>query len=280
MNYRICEQCKRWAYSTGKDYEDYIGEVFSLVILQGIDPRHVDVKGLCPFCNPKSIYHIKNTVACIMPVYNYAHYLDEALQSVFSQTRIPDEVIVVDDCSTDNPKEICDKYPVKYIRHEVNKGLAGARNTGIREAKSTYVFSFDADDIMRPEAVEKHLELAEENTIVTMPLMAFGAENYTARPEIATYEILSKRNCIYSNSLFPKVLWERVGGFDESETMRLGLEDWLFWAECAKKGAKFKTGDYVSLLWRRHPKAMSNVSANPNWKKITDYMQSKLRTLK
>lgn len=219
------------------------------------------------------------SIACIMPVYNYAHYLDEALQSVFSQTRIPDEVIVVDDCSTDNPKEICDKYPVIYIKHDKNRGLAASRNTGIRYSTCDYVFSFDADDIMRPEAVEKHLELAGENTIVTMPLMAFGAENYTARPEVASYEILSKRNCIYSNSVFPKALWQSVGGFDESETMRLGLEDWLFWTECAKHGAIFKTGDYVSLLWRRHPKAMSTVSANPNWKKITDYMQDKLRRL-
>lgn len=215
------------------------------------------------------------TVACIMPLYNYARYLDEALQSVFSQTRVPDEVVVVDDCSTDNPKGICDKYPVKYIRHEVNKGLAAARNTGIRASTSTYCFSFDADDILRPQAVEKHLELANDNTIVTLPLMAFGTETYTARPKIATYEILQKQNVIYSNSLFPKKLWESVGGFDESETMRLGLEDWLFWTECAKNGAQFLTGDYVALLWRRHSMTMSSTSANPNWDKIREYMKNK-----
>jgi len=221
------------------------------------------------------------SVACIIPCFNYGNFLEEAIESVYKQTRLPDEIIAVDDCSTDNTAEILARHPlIKYIKHDKNRGLAAARNTGVKASTSTYCFSFDADDILRPEAVEKHLELAGANTIVTMPLMAFGAENYTARPEVATFEILSKRNCIYSNSLFPKALWERVGGFDESETMRLGLEDWLFWTECAKKGAIFKTGDYVSLLWRRHPKAMSNVSANPNWKKITDYMQDKLRTLK
>jgi hypothetical protein len=106
--------------------------------------------------------------------------------------------------------------------------------------------------------------------------MAFGSESYTARPEHASLELLKQRNVIYSNSLFPKELWERVGGFDESETMRLGLEDWLFWMECAKAGAKFKTGDYLSLLWRRHPKSMSESSANPNWDKITKYMLEKI----
>jgi glycosyltransferase involved in cell wall biosynthesis len=217
------------------------------------------------------------TVACIMPLYNYARYLDEALQSVLSQTRVPDEIIIVDDCSTDNPYEIIKKYSqVRYIKHEVNKGLAGARNTGIKASTSTYCFSFDADDLLRPQAVEKHMELAKENTIVTMPLLAFGDENYTARPSKATFEILKERNVIYSNSLFPKALWTKIGGFDESEIMRLGLEDWLAWVEMAKCGANFVTGDYVSLLWRRHPMSMSETSANPNWGKIREYMKNKI----
>lgn len=213
-----------------------------------------------------------------MPLYNYARYLDEALQSVLSQSVIPDEIIIVDDCSTDNPKEIIDKYPqVTYIKHDKNRGLAASRNTGIRNAKSEYVFSFDADDILRPDAVKEHIRLADANTVVTCGLMAFGAENYTARPEIANLDILMKRNCIYSNSLFPKALWEKIGGFDESDTMRLGLEDWLAWREMAAIGAKFVTSDYIALLWRRHPLSMSSTSANPNWKKITSYMDEKMK---
>jgi len=68
-----------------------------------------------------------------MPLYNYARYLDKTLESVLSQSRVPDEIIIVDDCSTDNPKEICDKYPqVIYIKHDKNRGLASARNTGMK----------------------------------------------------------------------------------------------------------------------------------------------------
>lgn len=218
---------------------------------------------------------MEKTITVIMPLYNYARYLDEALQSLMEQTVKPDEIIVVDDGSTDNPKPICDKYPVKYIYKE-NGGLASARNKGIQESTSDYVFSFDADDLLRPDTIKVYKELAEPNTVVTLPLMAFGSENYTARPEIGSLEIFKKRNCIYSNSLFPKELWTRVGGFDESETMRLGLEDWLYWGECAKAGAKFKTGEYVSLLWRRHPKSMSESSANPNWAILTKYISDKL----
>lgn len=211
-------------------------------------------------------------------MYSYGQYLDQAIQSVLAQTVLPNEIICVSDGAIDNSVEIAKKYPVIVIEKE-NGGLASARNFGIKHATSKYIISFDSDDLMRPQCIEKHLELADENTIVTCGLMAFGAENYTARPEKASYDLLKKKNVIYSNSLFPKELWERVGGFDESEVMRLGLEDWLFWIECAKSGANFVTNEYIGLLWRRHPNAMSNATANPNWAKITGYMKEKIEQL-
>lgn len=215
------------------------------------------------------------SISVIIPMYNYGKYLDEAIRSVLNQSVLPNEIICVSDGAIDNSVEIAKKYPV-IVLEKKNGGLASARNFGIRNATSEYVMSFDSDDIMRPDCIKEHLKLAEENTIVTCGLMAFGSKNYTARPKIASYELLLKQNVIYSNSLFPKALWEKIGGFDESETMRLGLEDWLFWIECAKSGAKFATSDYVGLLWRRHPQAMSNVTANPNWEKITSYMRDKV----
>lgn len=222
------------------------------------------------------------TISVIVPCYSYGQYLKEALQSLADQTVLPDEIIIVSDGAIDNSVEIAKDFklgnPQLDIRiiEKKNGGLASARNAGVIESRSEYVFSFDSDDILRPDTIKVYKELAEPNTVVTLPLMAFGSENYTARPEIGSLEIFRKRNCIYSNSLFPVKLWRLVGGFDESEVMRLGLEDWLYWGECARAGAKFKTGDYVSLLWRRHPKSMSSSSANPNWEKITKYIYEKL----
>lgn len=214
-------------------------------------------------------------VSVIIPMYSYAQYLDEAIQSVLNQSVKPHEIICVSDGAIDNSVEIARKYPVTILE-KVNGGLSSARNAGIKMATGKYIISFDSDDIMRPNCVEEHLKLADDNTIVTCGLMAFGSESYTAYPKVADFETLKKGNVIYSNSLFPKALWEKVGGFDESETMRLGLEDWLFWMECAKAGAVFKVSTYVGLLWRRHPNAMSTVSANPNWDKITKYMKEKV----
>ncbi len=220
------------------------------------------------------------TVALIIPCYNYGKYLEEAIESVYKQTVLPDEIIAVDDCSTDDTEEILRKHPlIKYIRHDRNRGLSAARNTGINAAKSEYIMSFDADDLLRPQAIEKHLELAEPDRIVTLPLMAFGAQNYTARPTPATIEYLLKSNCIYSNSLFPRKAWEEVGGFDESDVMRYGWEDREFWLRCLGKGYKSVVGDYVALLWRRHGMNMSEETANPHAKVLQEYIFMKNKHL-
>lgn len=216
------------------------------------------------------------TVSVIIPMYNYGQYLDEAIQSVLNQTVKAHEIICVSDGAIDNSVEIAKKYPVIIVEKE-NGGLSSARNAGIKVATGKYIMSFDSDDILRPQALEKHLELAGEDKIVTLPLLAFGSENYTARPKVATINILLKTNCIYSNSLFSKKMWEKVGGFDE--IMRSGWEDREFWLRCLGAGAKSVIGDYVALLWRRHPQTMSATLADPNHEKLQEYIYNKNKHL-
>lgn len=219
---------------------------------------------------------LNKTVSVILPMYNYGKYLEEAILSVLNQSVKPHEIICVSDGAIDNSVEIAKKYPVKIIEKE-NGGLSSARNAGIREATGKYIISFDSDDIMRPDCIKEHLKLADENSIVTCALLAFGNDNYTARPREATVEILLKTNCIYSNSLFPKKMWEEVGGFDENEIMRLGWEDRLFWLEALLKGYKSKVSNYVALLWRRHNNTMSDTTANPNAQKLQEYIYNKCK---
>lgn len=213
-------------------------------------------------------------ISVVIPMYGYAQYLDEAIQSVLNQSYPAHEIICVSDGAIDNSVEIAKKYPVIVIEKE-NGGLSSARNAGIEVATGDFIVSFDSDDIMRPDCLLEHAKLANENTIVTCGLMAFGNESYTARPKVATVDILLKTNCIYSNSLFSRAKAIEVGGFDECDIMRLGLEDWEFWIRMAKAGVKFKVSNYIGLLWRRHPNTMSSSSANPNWNKITDYIKTK-----
>jgi glycosyltransferase involved in cell wall biosynthesis len=85
-----------------------------------------------------------------IPCFNAEAYIDDVLKGVFKQSLLPDEVIVVDDNSTDRTVEIVSRYPVKLIRHRRNKGLACTRNTAIKNIDSEIIASLDADCI--PEA--------------------------------------------------------------------------------------------------------------------------------
>src|SRR5918994_3621037 len=94
-------------------------------------------------------------VTVVIPCYNQAHFLGEAIESVLSQSYPNFEILVVDDGSTDDTSEVAGRYPqqVRLIRQE-NRGLAGARNTGIGHARGEYLVFLDADDRLLPEALE------------------------------------------------------------------------------------------------------------------------------
>lgn len=93
-------------------------------------------------------------VSVVIPCYNQAHFLGEAIQSVLRQTYRPVEVVVVDDGSVDHTRDVAASFPeVRYIKQE-NRGLAAARNTGIRESKGNHLIFLDADDRLLPTALE------------------------------------------------------------------------------------------------------------------------------
>lgn len=220
---------------------------------------------------------MNKTLSVIIPAYNYAHYLGDCIESVLNQSIKADEIIIVDDESTDNTKEVASKYPVKYIWQK-NKGLSGARNTGIREATSEYIMCLDSDDMLRPDAIQEHLKIAGENIIAQAGLMYFGNQVAEFRPQGATLESMLRANTVYCDSVFTKKMWETIGGYDESDTMRLGLEDWLFFLELMANGAKVVTSDYIALLYRRHGNTMTHTTTHPKWNEIIKFMKNKIET--
>jgi glycosyltransferase involved in cell wall biosynthesis len=103
------------------------------------------------------------TVAVIIPCFNHRHFLAEAISSALTQTRPPDEVIIVDDGSTDDPTTIVERFPgVRLIRQE-NRGPSEARNTGLWNCSTSYVTFLDADDRLLPHAIETGLACACEH---------------------------------------------------------------------------------------------------------------------
>ena len=94
-------------------------------------------------------------LSIVLPVYNVERFLGECLRSIYSQcsNRIDFEVVAVDDCSPDKSYKILDKYKEDYsnfkvIKHQENKGLGAARNTGFRNIQGEYVWFIDSDDII------------------------------------------------------------------------------------------------------------------------------------
>lgn len=103
------------------------------------------------------------TVSVIVPAYNATGSIGETLRSVLAQTYSVFEVVVVDDGSTDDPAALCDALNDSRIRvvRQSNRGLAGARNTGIRHARGRFLAFLDADDLWLPEKLAQHVEHLE-----------------------------------------------------------------------------------------------------------------------
>ena len=96
-------------------------------------------------------------VTIVIACYNHGHFLHEAIDSVLQQTYPALEILVVDDGSSDNTKEVTQKYPqVKYI-YQDNQGLSAARNTGIKHSTGACLIFLDADDWLTPGAIERNL---------------------------------------------------------------------------------------------------------------------------
>jgi len=100
-------------------------------------------------------------VSVVMPIYGVERFVAEAVDSVLAQSYADFEFIIVDDVSPDRSREICEQYTDERIRiviHETNRGLAGARNTGIRHARGEYIALLDSDDRWDPDKLMLHVE--------------------------------------------------------------------------------------------------------------------------
>lgn len=104
-------------------------------------------------------------VSIIMPSYNTAEYIAESIQSVLSQSYTDWELIVVDDCSTDNTDEVILPYladvRIKYLKNEKNSGAAVSRNRALREAKGKWIAFLDSDDLWLPDKLEKQIQFMD-----------------------------------------------------------------------------------------------------------------------
>jgi len=181
-------------------------------------------------------------VSVIIPCYNQARFLAEAIESVLGQDYPHKEVIVVNDGSPGNEREVASRFEggIVYIEQE-NKGVSGARNTGIRAARGDYIAFLDGDDVYLPHALTElasYLDGNHETALVcadsllfddTGPLEGFYSSRSGVPRDFSNFRwdtvsyypmtstVVARRSC-FDRFLFTEGLMEKSGG-----------EDWLMW---------------------------------------------------
>lgn len=184
---------------------------------------------------------MKPLVSIIIPCFNDGGYLNEAIQSCLNQTYTNFEIIIINDCSTDEKtikilKEII--TPKTTVIHlNENKGVAASRNIGITAANGIFVLPLDSDDTIEPSYLERTVEYLEVNPhigFVSTGVRHFGEQVGDYIPDPFSIKKLLYHNLYVVTSLFRRKAWEEVGGYNEK--MLIGYEDWDFWISLAKKG--------------------------------------------
>ena len=195
--------------------------------------------------SPGGIYNA--TVGVGIPVYNMGQYLDESLQSVFSQTRMPDRIVVIDDGSSDaftleKLREWKGREPKLEIVHQENCGLCSTRNRLLDILRDMdYILMLDADDALEPDYISKTEQYLLWNPHVaacTTWVSKFGKEDgYWIRPPFSFPDALIENMIVSSVALIRTTSLTEDIRFNE-RLSPFTAEDWDFWIQFHKKGNK------------------------------------------
>lgn len=220
------------------------------------------------------------TVSIIVPCYNQAHFLGEALQSVLNQTYSDWECIIVNDGSPDDVEEKVRVWlekdsRFKYLEKD-NGGLSSARNFGIMNSSGAFILPLDADDKIASDYIRLGIDVLQRNTeikVVYCRAELFGdASGPWVLDQYSPFD-LSKLNMIFCSALYRKSDWQRVGGYDVN--MIYGLEDWEFWIAILKDGGAVRCLDYIGFFYRIKSNSMVKGLNNLKRKYLFEYMSVK-----
>ena len=202
------------------------------------------------------------TISCIIPVYNQAEYLGEALDSVLRQTVAPTEIIVVDDGSTDAIDAVLRPYRDQLrVLRQSNGGPAVARNAGIRIATSEWLSFLDGDDVWDPTKLERQLAVFAMDPGLDYCLTFV---RHFWQPEVADRErelraldhpiTRDAPGFVFQTLLVRAVTFARVGALDEA--LRIGEDtDWI--ARAGAMGLRRRVMDEVLVRRRMHERNLS-----------------------
>jgi len=219
-------------------------------------------------------------ISVIIPCYNHGKHLREAIESLYSNwLTIEMDVMVIDDCSTDDSFEVAQKLSKEFgfKTHQMSKNSkpAKVRNTAIGMIDGNIIVCLDGDDKLPPHYLQENynnilmyqVDVSYNNSVM------FGSTNRELNWPEFNIETLRRTPFIHCTSMFRKEAWEKVGGFDES--MVDGWEDYDFWLRVANAGFKFKKCNQTFLYYRQSGNENRDVQAKAKLDKIRAYMRNK-----
>ena len=219
----------------------------------------------------------QKSISVLIPFYNTEKYLAEAIQSVFNQTVEPEEIILLDDGSTDESAKVAERFvPRITLFHQENAGISAARNALLKKANAEYIAFLDADDLWPPDHLKKLLEPFKSNNDLGI------ASGHVEQFLNDNSEELSKRipegqevmpGYVAGASLIKKEVFDEVGLFDEN----LALAEFIDWFSRAKDaGYAFKLIEDIVLKRRIHS---SNIGIQKR-DKLHDYTKVLMASIK
>ncbi len=217
-------------------------------------------------------------VSVVIPCFNDAEYLEEAVDSVLNQGVDDIEVLVVNDGSTDlQTIKILNNFskPKTKIFHKENGHVSSARNFGIAKAKANYILTLDADDYYKKGFLRNAISILDNEPsigAVICYVKGFGNRSFLWKPKGGDLKNFIVYNQALSSALFRKECWEKVGGFDEE--MKRGYQDWEFWLRVTNEGWNIDVIKKALYMYRQRSGSMITKS-NKKRKEIVRYMMAK-----
>ncbi|MBQ6129075.1 MAG: glycosyltransferase family 2 protein [Lachnospiraceae bacterium] len=208
---------------------------------------------------------MNETVSVIVPVYNAASYIADTIMSVLQQTYTDLELILVDDSSTDDSVRIMEGYATDKVRVMANaheKGAAGARNTGIENARGRYIAFIDADDLWIDTKLEKQLAFMKEKDI------AFSFTGYEFADEdakglgriVRVPASLTYKEALRNTTIFTSTVIFDLDKLDKSDIYMpyVKSEDTATWWKVLRSGTDAYGLDESLTLYRRAGRSLSS----------------------
>ena len=208
------------------------------------------------------------SVSVVIPAYNSARFISEAIESVLKQTVLADEIIVIDDGSTDETALIAESFgpPVRVFRRP-NSKQAASRNFGVREATSEWIAFLDADDVWEPNKLKLQLEELSKNPAADVCYTGrvefednggkprFGKVISVAKPENIRKALFRNTNFLPSSVIVRRSLYLSVGGFDPHFVV---VQDWDLWLRLLHAGATFVACPEPLVHYRLHAHSVTS----------------------